>query len=80
MEHAGLHRVGADIVDDRVDLRRDKLWTQLKDLYDADSILRRDRCDSGRAINAECGEGLKIRLYPRACSGIGTGDRQRFSN
>ena len=75
-DHADLHRVDADVADDRVDLREDHLGRNRVDRGDAERVLRGDRGDRGHRVAAEHGDGLDVGLNPRAAARIRAGDDQ----
>ena len=79
-EHAGLDRVGPDIVDHRVDLRADELWAQCLNLPDADGVLRGNRGNRRSAVDPESGKGFKIGLNACSRARVGAGDGENFTD
>ena len=71
-EHAGFHRVGADVLDHAVDLERDDIFRHLGDREDRSRVLGGDRGEHRGAVDAERGEGFEIGLDAGAGAGIGT--------
>jgi hypothetical protein len=61
-QHAGLDRVGAEVVEDGVDLRAHEGGRQLVDGGHAQSVLRGERDDGGHAVRTAAGEGLEVGL------------------
>ena len=79
-EHADLHGIDPDVVQHGRDLRLDDLRWDGVDGRDGLRILCRDRRDGGRAIDAEGGKRLQIRLDSSATPAVGAGNRQGRSN
>ncbi len=79
-EHAGFHRVSADVGYHRVDLRRDEFGTERKNCAHADGVLRGDGGDRRGAVDAESGKSFQIGLNARAGARVGAGDGERFAN
>ena len=73
-DHADLHRVDADVGDDRVDLREDHFGRDRMDGGHAERVLRGDRGDRGHRMAAEHGDRLDVGLDARAAAGIRAGD------
>jgi hypothetical protein len=73
-QHAGLDRVGADLVEDGARLRRDHVQRDRMDARDAQGVLHRNGRDGRGRVAAQGGDGLDVGLDPRATAGIGTGD------
>src|ERR1019366_7315368 len=87
-KHADLHRIDRKIGEDRVHLGGDETGRHVIDRGNALRVLRGQRGDDGRTIDAERGEGLQVRLDAgatariRACDGDGNRghDRPRRSS
>ena len=79
-QHPGLQRVGADILNDRIDLRSHDVRTQLHDLRHTHGVLRRDRSDHRSSIHSNSSESFEIGLNPRAGSGVRAGDGKSFAH
>jgi len=75
-EHADLHGVDADVVEDGVELRAHERGVGRVDRRDAARVLRRERRDHARAVCAERGERLQVGLDARAAARVGAGDRE----
>ncbi len=73
-QHADLDRADIEIGEHRVDLRRDEIRRHVVDAGDALGVLRGQRRDHRRAIDAERGEGLQVGLDAGAAAGIRAGD------
>src|SRR6266536_2788661 len=73
MQHAGLDRVGADIVENHLDLLADELRRYRQDPEDTLGVLRRQRGDRGCGIGIEHHHRLDVGLDAGAASRIGTG-------
>ena len=69
-------RIDADIVRDGVDLRQHHFGRNGVNARHALGVLRRDRGDRGRPVDAERSERLQIRLDSRPAAGVGAGDRE----
>ena len=76
-EHAGLHRMNADVRCHRFDLRSDEIGRQGFHHGDAECVLRGDGGDGARAVHAVRGECLEIGLNARARARIAARDRER---
>ena len=76
-QHAGLRRVDGDVVEDRVVLVGDEVRVDGIDPTDAVGVLRDESGDDGRAIGAERGEGLEIRVDARPAGRVSARDRER---
>ena len=72
-EHAGLDRVGADVVHDGVDLRGHDRGRSFEDPRDAGGVLGGDGGNHGGAVDPQGREGLEVRLK----AGSGPGVRAR---
>ena len=71
-EHAGLHRIGADVADDRFDLRGDEVRGHRQPGDDAERVLRRHRghgarCRTRRAPQRSAGRPGCRRRRPSRC-------------
>ena len=60
--HADLDRLDVEIAEHRVDLRGHEIRRHLMNAGDAFGVLRGERGDDGRAVDAEGGKRLQIRL------------------
>ena len=77
-EHARLDGAGADVRQDGVDLRRNRIGRQVVDGLHAEGILRGDRRHGGHAVHAVGREGLQVGLDAGAAAGVGTRDGERY--
>ena len=75
-EHPDLDRVDADVRRDRVDLGDDHLRRDGGDHLDPDRVLRGQRGDRRRPVDAAASERLQVGLDPGAAAGVRAGDRQ----
>ena len=73
-QHADLDRVGADVLEDGVDLRRHHLRRHLVDGAHLAGVLGGERGDHAHAVGAVGGEGLEVGLDAGAASGVRAGD------
>ena len=76
-EHADLHRVDAEVVEHRVDLRRHQLGRQRQHRGHRPRVLRRHRGQRAHPVGAVGGEGLEVRLDAGAAAGVRAGDGQQ---
>ena len=74
MQHAGLDRVGADIVEHDLHLLADESRIDRQDAVDPLGVLRGQRGDRGRREGAEHRHRLDVGLNAGAAAGIGAGD------
>ena len=65
-----------EIREDRVDLAGDEFGGYLENLHDATCILRGQRSDGARAMDAECSKCLQIGLDAGPAAGVRARDRQ----
>jgi hypothetical protein len=79
-EHADLHGIDADIVENGVELCRDERRIGRVDGRDAARVLRGECGDDARAVGAERRERLEVGLDARAAARIGAGDREDVGN
>ena len=75
-EHADLHRADVKVGEHRVHLRADEVRGHRMDAENARGVLRRKRGDDARAIDAERGKGLEVRLDAGAAARIRAGNGQ----
>src|SRR6202048_4687970 len=76
VQHAGLDRIGADVVEHDLDLPPNKLgWDRQNPEY-ALGVLRSQRGYRGGGVGVEHRHGLNVGLDAGAAAGIGTGDDQ----
>ena len=73
-EHAGLDRIGADVVEDDADLVADGLGRNGVEGVDAGRVLHGDGGDRRHGVGAERGRGLDVGLDAGAAARIRTGD------
>src|SRR5882757_5144589 len=78
--HADLHRLHVEIAEHRIDLRGHEVRGHLMNAGDALRVLRGERGDDGRAVDAEGGERLQVRLDAGAARGVRAGDGERNGN
>jgi hypothetical protein len=69
-EHSRLDRVGADIVQDELDLVRDHAGRDAFHGKDAQGVLGRDGRHGRSAVASEGGDGLQVCLDPGAASAV----------
>ena len=62
VEHARLHRVRADVVEDDLHLKIDELRIDGRDAVNAERVLRGERRDRRRGVTAERRDGLHVGL------------------
>ena len=67
-DHADLHRIGRDIGEHSIELRRKECGRDGEDVGDAHSVLRGERSECAHAVDAVRGHGLEIRLNSRAAA------------
>ena len=79
-EHADLHGVDADVVEDGVELRRDEFGVGRMDRAHAMRVLRGQRRDDARAVDAKRRKRLQIGLDAGSAAGVGAGDRKDIGN
>ena len=72
-EHAGLQRVGADVLQNGAGLGLNDVDGDGMDAGDAQGVLDRDGGDGGGRIGAERGDRLDVGLDSRPATGVGTG-------
>ena len=77
-EHAGLDRVGADVVHDGVDLGGDQGRRRFEDPCHAGGILGSDGGDHRSAVDSQRGKGLEIGLKAGSGPGIRACNGKRF--
>jgi len=75
-EHAGLGRVECEIAGDRFYLRGHEVGRERDDSCDAACILRRDRRDRGRAVDAVRGKCFQVGLDSSAAARVASRDCQ----
>ncbi len=73
-EHADLDRAGIKIGEHGIELRGDEIGRHIVNAEHALGVLRRQRGDDGRAIDAERGKGLQIGLDAGAAARIRAGN------
>jgi hypothetical protein len=73
-QHAGLGRVGSDVIEHRVDLVPRERRRDLVDGADPERVLRGQRHDRRHAVGPAAREGLQVRLDPGPATGIGGSD------
>ena len=73
-QHPDLHRVDAEVLGDGPDLREDHVGRDRMDGGHADRVLRGDRGDRCRPVNAGRRERLEVGLDARAAAGVRPGD------
>ena len=76
VQHAGLDRIGADIVEHDLDLPANEIGRDRQNAEYALGVLRGQRGDRGRRIGVEHRHGLDVGLDAGAAAGIGAGDDQ----
>ena len=76
-EHAGFYGGDIEIGNDGAKLRGNEVRRYREDAGDAKRILRGQRRDDRRAVNAERGKRLEVSLNAGAAGGVGAGDGQR---
>ncbi len=78
-QHAGLDRVGADVLQHRAGLRLHHLGRNLVHAGGAKGVLYGDGGDGGGGIAAQGGDGLDVGLHARPAAGVRAGDDQHTS-
>src|SRR5579863_1293454 len=76
VQHAGLDRVGADIIEHDLHLLTDEGRIDRQDAVNTLGVLRGQRRDGGRSESAEYRHGLDVGLNTGTAAGVGTGDNQ----
>ena len=77
-EHSRLHRVRADVLDDRIYLQGHERRVNREDSQHAHRVLGRERGDCARPVDAQRGKRLQVCLDSRPAPGIRAGDGQRL--
>ena len=72
--HAGLDRIGAQILQRHPDLIGDEPGRGFKNAGNAEAVLRRERGDGGHGKPVQCRDRLDVGLDSGAAAGIRTGD------
>jgi hypothetical protein len=75
-DHADLHRIHADVVDDGIDLLQHHLGGDRHDVLHSERVLGGDRRDRGHGVAAQHRHRFDVGLDAGAASGVGTGDDQ----
>ena len=73
-EHANLHGVDADVVENGVELSGDKRRVGRMDGRHDARVLRGEGGNDGQTVSAERRERLEVGLDARAAAGVGAGD------
>ena len=76
--HPVLPRRGPKVPGEGTNLPHDHPRRDRRDRLDGDGVLRRDRGDRGRTVDAAARECLEIGLNARASTRVRTGDRQDY--
>ena len=76
MQHAGLDRVGADVVEHDFHLPADEIWGDRQHAENALGVLRGQRGDRRRGERVEHRHRLDVGLDAGAAAGIRAGDDQ----
>jgi len=77
-DHAGLQRLGSQVVQHHGQLAPDEIRLHREDAIHSRGVLGGERGDHGAAVDIEAGERLQVGLDPGPAGGVGSRHSQRF--